>query len=627
MHVVLVAAAAGEDDAVLARLRGDRVSHRLTVVADAQALACAVTAGCDVVLCDDRQRRFGARAVLRLCAELAPNLPVVVVSSASGDDSIAELLSMGAADYVFRDRMAALSPAVVRAVRECREAAERRRRDQHTDALLATSFAGFYRSLPTGRIVHANRALHRMFGYETLEEFLAVDLASLYLCPEQRQRIVDAARAGQDTHELETQMRRRDGTLFWVSMTVRSVREAGELVEFTGVLIDVTERREAAERLSRRVERQEALLELSQVAVGIRGSSELFQAAASAAARMMSAPLATVADLDLEHNTLGLRATSGLFWDGVSQAPYGAPAWALDGRRRVAALEDASNLDQPLPDILVRHHVRSYVSVPIVAGDRPLGVLSVQDTVARHWDLEEIESLQIAADMLAVALERRRSAKERQSLFAQLVHAQEEERRTIAGEIHDDAVQVMAATNIRLELLRRKLSDPKQVHAARGLQETIEASIGRLRSLLFNLTPPDMESYGLSAAVRAQLEQLGLDENVRWTLEEGELGGEPEEAVRIVLFRICQEALINIRKHARARQVTVRLFRHEGGYAASIQDDGDGFDPAAAKRRPGHIGLVSMRERAASAGGWWRLTSSPGNGTMVETWLPERAAS
>lgn len=549
VRVVLVAGEAGEERAIAASLRASGLDCSLRRVLDGQALARALTRGCDVVLCDDRGG-FDARAALRLVADLAPDVPLLVLSSATDDRTVAEMAAMGVEDYIFRDRPAALAPAVGRALRHRHERVRQRRRENQSNALLATSFAGFYRSLPDGRILHANPALHRMFGYETLEEYLQVDLTSLYAQPEQRERIVTAARAGQDTQELEAQMRRRDGSLFWVSITVRSVREQGRLLEFTGVLIDITERREASARLSRRIERQEALLEFSQVAVRITSSGELFQAAVRTAARMMAVPLASAAGIDQESKMLGLRATHGLFWDGAPEEPYPAPSWVIDGRQTPAVLEDAFARHQPLPEILVRHGVRSYVSVPIVAGDRPLGVLSAHDRIPRHWDTDDIESLQIAADMLAVALERRRSAKERQSLFAQLAHAQEEERRNIAGEIHDDAVQVMAATNIRLELLRRKLVDPKQVLAARTLQDTIEASIGRLRSLLFNLTPPDMESYGLATAVRAQLEQLGLDENVRWTLEEGELGLEPDEAVRIVLFRICQEALINIRKHA-----------------------------------------------------------------------------
>ncbi|GAC1340464.1 MAG: hypothetical protein NVSMB29_09370 [Candidatus Dormibacteria bacterium] len=627
LRIVLIVDDADDQRRILARLRSGGIAPSVQRVRDQGSLARALALGCDVVLSADPGAGLEPDAVQRLLCERAPDVPLVVVSAATDDARAAEMFALGAAGYVYKDRLGGLAATVLRAVEQGRERAGGRRRDSRSDALLATTLAGFFRSLPAGRILHANPALYRMFGYDNFEEFLQVDLASLYANPEQRREIVAAAEAGQDTLELEVEMRRRDGSLFWVAMTLRSLRERGRLVEFTGVLIDITERRNASARLGRRIERQEALLEFSRIAVGITASTALFQAAARAAARTMGAPLATAADLDPEQRTLGLRATHGFYWDGMPVSPYDAPAWATDGSRTPATLEDASTLDSPLPEILVRHGVRSCVSVAIVAPDRPLGVLSVHDRVPRRWDAEDIESLQIAADMLAVALERNRSARQRQALFAQLAHAQEEERRSIAGEIHDDAVQVMAATNIRLELLRRKLVDPKQVSAAHDLQQTIEASIGRLRSLLFNLTPPEMESYGLAAAVRAQLEQLGLDEAVRWTLEEGELGGEPDEAVRIVLFRICQEALINTRKHARASRVTVRLFRHEGGYGASIQDDGQGFDPALSRRQPGHMGLVSMRERAASAGGWWRLTSSPGNGTVVETWLPDRAAA
>jgi len=627
MRIVLVTPADADEPHVLARLRTDGVGFSLRTVVDRGGLAAALREGCDVVLGDHRHPSFDARGPLELLRHQAPSVPYVVVLPSTGDDSTPELLRLGAAACLFEDRLAGLIPTLENVVKQVRGRGSQRLLDSQASALLDTSFAGFFRSLPDGRILHANGALHRMFGYDRLEDFLQVNAATLYAQPEQRHRIMAAARAGEDLHESEVQMHRRDGGTLWASLTVRTVRERGQLVELTGVIIDVTERREASARLRRRIERQEALLEFSQVAVGITTSNRLFEAAVRSAARMLATPLAAAAELDVERRALSLRATHGFFWDGNSAAPDVAPAWLTEGQRGPAVLEDSLALELPLPDLLERHGVRSLVSAPVVAGDRRLGVLSVHDTVPRHWELDDIESLQIAADMLGLALERRREAKERQSLFAQLAHAQEQERRVVAGEIHDDAVQVMAATNIRLELLRRQLVDPQQVLAARSLQETIEASIGRLRSLLFNLTPPDMESYGLAAAVRAQLEQLGLDEDVRWTLEEGELGPEPDEAVRIMLFRICQEALVNTRKHAGAGKVTVRLFHDQAGYGASIQDDGRGFDPAVVTRQPGHLGLASMRERATSAGGWWKVTSSPGSGTLVETWLPERGAA
>ena len=214
----------------------------------------------------------------------------------------------------------------------------------------------------------------------------------------------------------------------------------------------------------------------------------------------------------------------------------------------------------------------------------------------------------------------RRSDERRRRLLARIVDAQEEERRRIAGEIHDDAVQVMTAVNFRLEVLRRNLSDGVQATAAGKLQETVSLSIGRLRALLAELCPPTLLSRGLGDAVRSFLEQQD-DWGITWEVEE-ELLVQPPAELATLLYRISQEALVNVRKHAGHCRVSVRITDHDGGVAVAVRDTGAGFDPEARAVEAGHLGLSGMEERAVLACGWWRLSSAPGQGTTVEAWVP-----
>jgi signal transduction histidine kinase len=215
--------------------------------------------------------------------------------------------------------------------------------------------------------------------------------------------------------------------------------------------------------------------------------------------------------------------------------------------------------------------------------------------------------------------------RKRQMLLGHLVKAQEEERARLAGDIHDDTIQVMTAVGMRLWSLRRGLENPEALSLVEELEATVDVAIARLRSLLFDLRPPVLDAEGLAPAVRASLERLrdevGLDGRVV-----NRIGGEPSPEIRVVVYRIIQEALANVRKHARAGRVEVHLESSDGGYRVRVSDDGRGFSAEQLARAiPGHIGLTAMRERAEMAGGWWRLDSRPGSGTEVEFWVPEAA--
>jgi signal transduction histidine kinase len=101
---------------------------------------------------------------------------------------------------------------------------------------------------------------------------------------------------------------------------------------------------------------------------------------------------------------------------------------------------------------------------------------------------------------------------------------------------------------------------------------------------------------------------------------------EPPPDARVICYRIAQEAIANVRKHARASHVEVVLVSEGGGTRVVIRDDGVGFDPERTAPAPGHLGLPDMRERAELAGGWLRISSAPGSGTVVEFWIPSWAA-
>jgi len=214
----------------------------------------------------------------------------------------------------------------------------------------------------------------------------------------------------------------------------------------------------------------------------------------------------------------------------------------------------------------------------------------------------------------------------RRRLLADIVHAQEEERRRLAGDIHDDAVQAMTAVLLRIGLLGSRLDKPDQISLVEELEESIRDTIGRLRRLIAGLSPPELDRAGLAPAVRSALDQLKLEFKIDYSLE-NQLTREPGPEARTIAYRIVQEALANTRKHSSASRVDVALETQEHGLCTTVTDDGVGFDVDAtlAVVRPGHLGLKAMRERAELAEGWLQVESQPGK-TMVKFWIPERRA-
>ena len=209
----------------------------------------------------------------------------------------------------------------------------------------------------------------------------------------------------------------------------------------------------------------------------------------------------------------------------------------------------------------------------------------------------------------------------RQALLRRLVDAQEEERRAIARDIHDDTIQSMFAVSLRLSTLRNALRDAVQVEQLQLLEQSVQASTDRLRHLLFELRPAALDEGGLPAALREYLDVMRSENAIDVELETA-MERSPASETQVIAYRIAQEALANVRKHARASRVECAVSAVDDGILIRIADDGVGFQEERGRPSAGHLGMVSMRERAEMAGGWFRVTSSEGKGCIVEFWIP-----
>lgn len=253
----------------------------------------------------------------------------------------------------------------------------------------------------------------------------------------------------------------------------------------------------------------------------------------------------------------------------------------------------------------------------------------------RHLELalrDQNEALELRVgertiELTASLTELNRVMDERQVLMSRLVSAQEEERRRIASDIHDDTIQAMVAVGMQIELVRRAIGDAPLANELDGLVRTVRDAIGRLRSLLFDVHPAMLEREGLAKSLQTYLDRMRDAGGPAFRLDVS-AEHEPVPDARATLYRIAQEALSNARKHAEADLVEVSLRAGPEGVILRITDDGIGFDPSRVVRlEEGHLGLTTMRERAALAGGRCRIESAPGRGTTVEVRIDADRAS
>ncbi len=234
---------------------------------------------------------------------------------------------------------------------------------------------------------------------------------------------------------------------------------------------------------------------------------------------------------------------------------------------------------------------------------------------------QRIEQLQ--ASQLA---EQRNLENLRGELFQRTVRAQEAERQRIARELHDGIGQTLTALGLGIRGLVDKMEKdaPQVTTQAKQLQEIATSGLDELRHMVNGLHPPHLDDLGFVSAIRA----LGREVNEMTGLNiiiENEMHGirlSPE--VRVVLFRIVQEALTNIVRHAHASQATIRIAYEEDHISLSILDDGQGFDSMIVNqdRRHPKLGLLGMAERASSIGGTCQVQSSVGGGTLVRVQAP-----
>jgi len=495
------------------------------------------------------------------------------------------------------------------------------RADAHLDhrLLFEASADGMILGTPDGDVLDANLEACRMLRWAR-EELLFAGLDEIF---DQTDPRLDGARTQQrDTNRFkgELNLLRRDGSPFPAEVSISHYRDGGE-VRIGIVLRDVAERKRLEERLRSSLSMLVAVHEAGRV---INSTLELEEIGARVVEimRRISDLSAAVISLRDERGRLCTLHAFGLesLWWAASTAPE-----VRDARR--GALETGEcrlfRLQGDMPPV--------GLWLPLVVRDRVTGVLEAYGSgdLAEKTTVHALESLarQAASALENARLYRELAERERQlrDLVGKLLVAQEEERRRVACDIHDGLTQVAIAAHQHLQ--DYAADHPPVCSSGQKMDRILELSgqtVEEARRVIADLRPMALDDLGLAATLRLWVDSLRGE---GWEIDyEEALGRErlPAE-IETVLYRIAQEALTNVRKHAQTTRVRVTLRRLGGRVYLEVRDWGRGFDGAVPPEggAPGErVGLCGMRERVALLGGEFSIHSRPGAGTSVVAEIP-----
>ena len=374
--------------------------------------------------------------------------------------------------------------------------------------------------------------------------------------------------------------------------------------------------RERRDELERTIRGLETTTEISRALGGVTDLERVLELVVKRSRALIDARAAEIALLDGDEFVMAAVAGEGMDGFKGTRIPIGdsLAAHSLNtGRQhRLAEVPPNSFAYRELG-------ARAAIVTPMSFRNRPVGFLIVFDRLGgdRPFNDEDERLLQAFAASAATAVATAQNAAE--EALRRSIEASESERTRWARELHDETLQELAGLRVLLAGARRSGEGERMSAAIDSALEQITTAIGDLRSLITELRPAALDELGakpaLETLVAGVMRQTDMEIELEIELAEPRLAPEIESTV----YRIVQEALNNVAKHAAATRVDVRVSDRGGDISLLVRDNGRGFD---AQQRSSGFGLLGMRERLALVGGTFALESSPGNGTVVRATIP-----
>ena len=448
--------------------------------------------------------------------------------------------------------------------------------------------------LPDGAVDFVNQ---RWLEYTGLSFEKALAGANNIVHPEDLPSVIErwlVDKAAGNPSEYEMRLRRADGEYRWFLVRTVPLRDRqGNIVKWYGTSTDIEDRKRAEMAL----QKNEQLLSETQV-LGRTGSWEH--------------NLVTGEITNTEGNLrlfFGEDRSKGARFDDFAGVVH------PDDREYVSARHAQLLAEGGPPDIEYRvvwpdgtvHVLFGRATVVRDAAGRPLRVYGT------NVDITERKRAENALRDSGVQL---------QALSRRLVELQESERKGLARELHDRVGQSLTALKINIDILQPALASQGNAEVLARIADSaalLESTMDTIENVMSELRPPMLDDHGLAAALDWHTRNFSARTGIAVAVRGSEPALRPALQVEIALFRIAQEALNNVAKHARARHVEIVLDQSNGECVMSVEDDGIGFDDVedpSDKPKPG-LGMVTMRERAQAVGGRFEVEALPGSGTQL----------
>jgi signal transduction histidine kinase len=298
---------------------------------------------------------------------------------------------------------------------------------------------------------------------------------------------------------------------------------------------------------------------------------------------------------------------------------------ALTRERYIA--EAVQTSAEPLVALAKALGVSTYACHPLIAGERLIGTLSFGSRSRDRFTAVELQLMQTVATFAAVAIDRATATQRHRRAQMLLTSAQEEERRRIARELHDEMAQRLTGMSLELKSLEYLVTGSREVSAKLQALQRLFDDIGRdVHRIARELRPTALDDLGLALALSTHVEEWSQRCGLTVDLHISGLERRAPAAVETAVYRIVQEALTNVVKHAHATRVSVIVSAFDHHLQVIVEDDGVGFDVDAASASvlsaEARLGLAGMEERAALLGGSVSIESAPGRGTSVFVRIP-----